>query len=243
MSVQPVKDAAIYLAQYDISGDHNRVALVCGVKELPATRFTQTADDLAAGLFRVSFQANGLIDLARSAHTAYRTNLGVRDVPVTVSPQAGAPGDVALFFPALTGRYQVGAPVGEILAFEAMARGLRVPLVSGEIVVAAGDKTASGSSAGEPNLGAVAAGRRVYAALHVLTSSGTAETLDVVIESDDTSGFLTPTTRLTFPQATGPTSGWQQLDGPITDGWWRAIYTIGGTDTPTFSFVVAIGIF
>jgi hypothetical protein len=77
----------------------------------------------------------------------------------------------------------------------------------------------------------------IYASIHVLSGTGT---LDAVVESDNNSGFTTPTTRITFTQATGITGEWKTLEGPVTDDYWRLNYTIGG-DGP-FSFVVFFGI-
>ena len=92
-------------------------------------------------------------------------------------------------------------------------------------------------------LGAVAAGQSVYATLHVLaTVSGTSPTLDVVVASAATDSWP-GTSRITFSRKTaiGPQFA-TPVDGSITDPWRRVQYTIGGTDTPTFPFVVLIGI-
>jgi hypothetical protein len=92
-------------------------------------------------------------------------------------------------------------------------------------------------------LGAVAAGQRVYAALHVIDPvSGTSPTLDVTLKSAALVGFGSPTTRLTFTQATEPTSELLSAAGAITDEFWRVDFSIGGTDTPTFPFIVVVGI-
>jgi hypothetical protein len=57
------------------------------------------------------------------------------------------------------------------------------------------------------------------------------------------SGFPSPATRLTFAQKTAAGYEFKSAAGAITDDWWRVDWTIGGTATPTFSFVVAVGIF
>ena len=82
----------------------------------------------------------------------------------------------------------------------------------------------------------------MFAALHVLSASGTSPTLDVVLQSDDNSGFSSAVSRITFTQATGITSQWSTLAGAQTDDYWRASYTIGGSATPTFTFALVIGI-
>ncbi|MEU4150833.1 hypothetical protein [Streptomyces sp. NPDC026659] len=72
--------------------------------------------------------------------------------------------------------------------------------------------------------------------------SGTTPTLDVVIESDNGSGFPSPITQLTFTQANAISGQILRTDGTaITDDWYRVKWTIGGT-TPSFLFAVAFGI-
>jgi hypothetical protein len=52
-----------------------------------------------------------------------------------------------------------------------------------------------------------------------------------------------PTTRVTFSQATGRTSQWATpVAGAITDDWWDISWTIGGTGGPDFTFVAVVGI-
>jgi len=79
-------------------------------------------------------------------------------------------------------------------------------------------------------------------AMHVTAFVGAAPTLDVIVESDDNSGFTTAVTRGTFAQATAATSEWlTPVAGAITDDWWRIGYTLGGTITSA-TFAVFIGI-
>lgn len=99
--------------------------------------------------------------------------------------------------------------------------------------------TASGNGTAYQH-GAVAAGKTIVGVLRVLSATP-ADTLDVVIQSDDNQGFTSPTTRLTFAQKTAAGYEVQTAAGPITDTWWRVSYTIGGVD-PSFSVVVAFGI-
>lgn len=85
--------------------------------------------------------------------------------------------------------------------------------------------------------------QKLYAALHVTSVSGTNPTLDVVVQSAALVGFGSPTDRITFTTAT--TTGYQwatPVAGAITNGYWRVSYTISGTDTPTFSFAVVVGV-
>jgi hypothetical protein len=243
VSVQIATNCRIYVGQYDVSGDLNKVDLGNGGSDLNAAVFTNTAGNTVPGLYKPKFNATGLVTLGTGlVHENLRGNLGVADVPVTVSPQSGAAGDVAVFLKAIESTYTVGAKVGEILPFTVMANGRGVPAIAGNLFVAAGNKTATGSS-GIIQLGAVSATQKVYAAVHVLSVSGTNPTLDITVKSAALVGFGSPTTRITVAQKTAAGSDFQSASGAITDQFYRVDYTIGGTATPTFSFVVAVGIF
>lgn len=85
------------------------------------------------------------------------------------------------------------------------------------------------------------ASQRIWAALFITAASGTTPTLAVKIQSATLVGFGSPTDRITFSSANA--AGWQFASalGAITDGFWRATWTIGGT-TPSFTFFVAVGV-
>lgn len=91
------------------------------------------------------------------------------------------------------------------------------------------------------NLGTAAATKTLWAQLQVL--SGSAGTLDVIIQSDDAGTFLSPTTRLTFAQvlaAGAPSSQLVSAVGPGgSDNFWRASWTI---PSGNWTFIVTFGI-
>jgi len=135
----------------------------------------------------------------------------------------------------------LGGSVGDLSALSVDAVGAGgVRPVRGLIMHPETARATSGSGVAR-QLGAVSSSQTVYAALHVVAASGTTPTLDVIVESDDASGFATPTTRLTFAQTAGKTAGWQSAAGAIADDWWRVGWTVGGTD-PSFTFAVVVGI-
>ena len=92
-------------------------------------------------------------------------------------------------------------------------------------------------------VGALSSSQRLYAGLHVISASGTTPTLAVKVQSD-TVGFGSATDRITFSTATDVANREQfsSVAGAITDDYWRVSYTIGGSSTPTFSFMVCVGI-
>lgn len=138
------------------------------------------------------------------------------------TPMEGAPGALAM------ARYAGVSSTGPI------ARGLLIHPTTART---------SSSTGTAYQIGAVSATQRLYASLHVLSVSGTSPTLDVIVQSD-TVGFASPTSRVTFTQETAATANYQasSVAGAITDTEWRVSYTIGGTGSPTFSFVVIVGI-
>lgn len=85
-------------------------------------------------------------------------------------------------------------------------------------------------------------GKSLYAALFVTTVSGTTPSLTATVQSAATVGFGSPTTRGTFTAMTAAGSQWlTPVAGPITDGFWRVVFTISGT-TPSFTACAVIGV-
>lgn len=154
---------------------------------------------------------------------------------------AAAVGDLAYFTSALRSDYKLGDAVGEVAPWTGTAKSAW-PLVRGQFAHPPGTaRTASGTGT-SLNLGAVAAGKRLYAALHVLSVAGTTPSITARVESDDDTGFASATTRLTFSAATAADGQILRTDGTaITDTWWRIAWTISGT-TPSFLFAATLGI-
>jgi hypothetical protein len=116
------------------------------------------------------------------------------------------------------------------------------PLARGRCAHASGvPRTATGSGTAV-QLGALAAGQHLYANLHVLSVSGmAAPTLTVTVQSDDNSGFTTPTTRGSFAAKSAVGGEPIRIAGPFTDTYWRVGWTITGTN-PSFLFLASFGI-
>lgn len=84
------------------------------------------------------------------------------------------------------------------------------------------------------------ASQKLYAALHV-TAYDSITNLVVKVQTDDGSGFSTPTDRITFSTVTGKTSEWSSVAGDFsTETHVRVTYTITGSGS--VSFVVAAGV-
>jgi len=237
-----LKDARIWLGAYEITASMNSVSLRHAVDVKDNTVFGDDTRSEAAGLRTVTARASGLyaVDGTDEIDDILSTNLATVNTPITFGVETGANNEVAYTFQSLQATYEWGASVGDLPGYDMNASGRGTPLVRGNILQV-GTKTSS-SNSGDLQLGAVGASQSLYAAMHVTAVSGTSPTLDVTVQSDDAQGAGSPTERLAFTQATAITSEWISLAGPLTDDWFYVTWTIGGTDTPTFTFVVVVGI-
>ena len=238
MAIHVLKDQKLWFGGYDVTGKANALGLDCGAEAVDDTVFGDTTRSRTGGLKTVAAQVEGFFDAAALGSVLY-DNIGVKDVPMSFGAQGGAENDVAYTFLANLGQLQLGDEIGGMFDFSVGAEG------SGDLIRAtlmhnaARTATANGTAR---QLGAVSATEKLYAALHVVAASGTTPTLDVTVESDDASGFASPTTRITFAQKTAIGSEWATpVAGSITDDWWRITWTITGTG-PSFTFAVVVGI-
>ncbi len=245
MAVAVHTNCKVYIGGYDVSGDFNKIAMNDGANEVDVKVFTNTAENVVPGVWKPTIAGSGFVQFGTGLiHEDLLSYFGVANVPVTVCPETAAAGAQASFMKAIEATYSpLSGKVGEAIPFNIAASGQGIPLVGGgKVFVAAGNKTSS-SSSGIIQLGAVSASQRVYGAIHVLFASGSTPTLDVTVKSAALVGFGSPTTRLTFGTIGSLGYDFQQASGAITDQFWRVDWTIGGTGSPTFSFVVVVGIF
>lgn len=237
MATHVLKDCAIYYDGYIFSSNINNVQFNYGARMLDAGTFGNDTEINAAGPFTASATASGFWDADASTYNPDLKlwgDVGSDDKLFSAFPETTTAGSRG--FGLLTSRaaYNVSGAWGDLFKFDAEGAS-RSRLLQLEVIE---NSTQTSSTSGSyETVGAVAANQKVYAIMHVTSVSGTNPTLDVTIES--TGG----TNRFTFAQATAV--GAQYLTpvaGAIADTTWRASWTIGGTDTPTFTFLVAIAI-
>lgn len=236
MASEIISGRPVWVGGYEFSNKMNTVALDHGADDIDATTLADSTHVHKAGLKSSGFSMEGFFDEVIDEQLF--GNLSLEDVPVAIAAQQGNAGEVAYFFKTIQGEYQHGGSVGELHTFTAGGNA-RGDLVRGSIHINGAVSTSSATSGIQS--GAVASGEKVRAALFVTAASGTSPTLDVVVESDDNGAFSTATSRITFAQATGVGAEILELDGPITDDYWRINYTLGGTG-PGFTFMVVVGI-
>jgi hypothetical protein len=238
------KDVKLYSGAYDLTGASNSLTLGYEFEEKDATVFNDNVRHSMPGLAKVSFDFAGFgySDGTDEVEDVLYARTTTTSVPMTFCPTGdGAAASIAYFAETLELSQSYGGAIGEMYPFSAKGVGQGSPLVRGTILENAA-KTTTGAGTARL-LGAVTATQKLYGCLHVTAVSGTNPTLDVIVESDDAAGFSSGTTRLTFTQKTAVGSQFiTPVAGPITDTYWRASVTIGGTDTPSFTIVLTVGI-
>jgi hypothetical protein len=226
-----------YVAGLDLSGSYSQHALVLDADAPEFTAFGDTTREYKGGLIGAGSEHQGFWD--SPIDTDLFTNMAAAARNTTITPDGGDEGDVAFFFSQLTTSYSPGANIGDAYTFSnsnqvsgVVTRGL---IAVNGTEVATDDGTAF-------NLGAVAAGQKLRASLHVLAVAGSSPEVDVIIESDTLEAFTDdPTTEITFAQLTAVGGEYATADGAITGPWFRASWTLGG-DTDSALIVVSVGI-
>lgn len=237
-------NANLYVAEYDFSSDHNQIGLRLGVDEKDTTTFGSSGfRSRIGGLRSYMLSGGGFVQYgAGEVDPVYFDNLGVADKLVTVAADGADAGEVAYFGRTTQGQMEFGDRVGEVMPFSIEAWGRGTPCVRGTVMHDDGTARTSTGTGTAYQLGAVGAGQYLYAAIHVLSASGTTPSLTVKVQSDNASNFPSATDRVTFTAATTATSEWATpVAGAITDDYWRVTWTISGTN-PSFTFVAVVGI-
>ena len=227
---------------YNFTSDLNTCNLNLGVEPQDSTTFGDDTRIMLPGLMTASASINGFWDSNDADQPDDRLfpDIGTAGKLFTVFPEGLTDGNIGFSVPTARTQYNPGAAVGEMFSFsaegQADARFIRPTILTTSTETATADGT-------DRQVGAVSATEQLYAILHVTATSGTTQTLDVVIRSAAASGMVGATTRITFTQVTTAVGAQYAtpVDGAITDTWWDASWTITGT-SPSFTFVTGIAI-
>lgn len=230
----------------DLTADTNKVTLSAEVEEQEVTSFgSGGAKEFLGGLRSFAVAGAGQWEAGDATQVDDALWAAAGGVgPLSVIPDGGATvGDVAYAGQVLAAKYApIMGSVGEVAAWELDATGSG-PLVRGVVAhPPATARTASGTGTAL-NLGAVGAAQALHCAVHVLSVSGTLG-ITVRVETDDASGFASPTTRVTgtaVATAGAPTGQWlATATGAITDTWQRVAWATTGTGSALFVAVIGI---
>lgn len=248
MAAFALLDVDLFAGALDLSCFANQIAVNAEATTVDATTFCSGGWDVPiAGRRSTMWSASGPTDMATA--TAAQTSavdeilavdLGTEYV-LSVIPAGGTVGNAGYFTTGrLMSRTILEGSAGE-LATHAVSFGGNQPMIRGTLDTVS-TLTATGSSTGT-QLGAVSATQRVWAAAHFLTAGGTSTpTITVKIQSDDNASFTSATDRITFTAATAKGAQFSSAVGAITDDYWRATWTISGTN-PSFQTRIIIGIY
>lgn len=231
-------DALILFGAYNLSGDLNKVGVDLSAGEETDTTFGDTFHSRPGGqLADVTMTAEGFWQSAASASPdpVAVNSLGVAGTVVTVA-DVSTTGATAYLLGVHEGTYTQGDEIGAVRPFTLACSGMSgAGPIRGRLLLPVTTVTGNANGTGY-QLGAVASGQSLYIAIHVLTAGTTA---DIIVESDDNSGFTSATTRSTTTVTTTGTPTVTPVAGAVTDGYWR-VRTANVTGA--FSVAVAAGI-
>lgn len=239
-------DTRIFCGGVDLSGSSNKIEVGEEWEAQKITNFRSGgADEYKAGLGEVDISAEGQWEAGSGAYVDDGTWAQRRSIePWSIAPDGTsdlAAGNLMYLTKALRSKSSMWGEVGRVPGWNATAKG-SWPLVRGQSAHPSGvPRTATGNGT-SLQLGAVAAGQHMYANLHVLSIAGTSTpSITVKVQSDNATGFPSPTDQGTFAAKTAIGGEAIRIAGPITDDWWRVSWTITG-GSPSFLFLVALGI-
>ncbi|MEV6079661.1 hypothetical protein AB0L80_31800 [Streptomyces sp. NPDC052069] len=236
-------DARLFAPGADLSGASNKIELTSEIEDKDATNYRSGGwKEVLGGLGSAEISGEGQWEagdpsLVDDASWATLGGTG----PYTVCPTDSVVGALAYITSGMRTDYKVGDQVGEIAPWSGTVKS-SWPLVRGQIVHPPGTARTVTGNGTVVNLGAIPGGKRLYAAVHVLSAAGTTPSITLSVESDDAAGMASTTTRLAFAAATAPGGQILRTDGTaIADTHYRVAWTVSGT-SPSFMFAVSLGI-
>lgn len=242
MADQIIKDRRLVIGAYDLSACLKEFDLILKKEQKDNTCFLAEARSGKHGLASAEASFSGFLnDSAGLTPSFIEGTWGDEDAVMTACPHGAAVGAVAYILKSCMAEASLDQAVGEMSAVSGAAYGNAQIALPGN-VLASGEKTATGNE-DAVELGAVATGKYLYAALHVTSLEGTdTPTITVKIQSDSSESFDSPTDRISFTAKTAVGEQWATpVAGEITDTWWRAVITISGTN-PAFDVYCSMAI-
>ena len=179
MSKMILKTARCYVGGFDFSGDLNKVDLAATVEVKDSTNFLSKGKEKVPGYIDYKLTYGGYVNTGDSEKNLFE-KVALENVPFALIPSVGLAGELAYFGKATYVEYRPGGQVGVMFGFDLNAEG-QGDIVRGTVLLN-GELTATGNSAAI-NLGAVSAGKQVYAALQVLSVTGTAPSVTFKVRS------------------------------------------------------------
>jgi hypothetical protein len=250
VAIQVLENIRIFAGGADFTGVSNAVSLEAEHEAKDITTFNSVDaggklwKEVKAGLAQSKLSGGGFWeagDTSKVDDTLWAAIGGAG--PWTIGSAASANvGSLAYIINGMHSKYTLFDQVGEVAPWKAEVAGTW-PSPRGVFLHPPGTaRTVTGDGTAVEHV-AVSASQHVYASLHVLSVSGTdTPTITVVVESDVDDQFDgSETSQISFTAATARGGQVLRTAGAITDTFYRATWTISGTD-PSFLFVVALGV-
>lgn len=234
MAILTLTDATVWLDEFDATGHTNNVSLAGNADAPDKTTFGSGGwRESVGGLKSVEFSYSGFGDFDGATDDFDFANLA-GTVVHTVSPD-GEDGSVAYSFQGIKSAYRQTANIGDVFGIEGAAQNKGQGAIRGLVMLPKTTVTGNSNGTGV-QIGDVAAGEKLYVAVHVFSAGTTA---DVIVESDNANTFGSATTRTTTTVTTTGGTWVTPVAGAITDDWWR-VRTANVTGS--FSIAVFVGI-
>ena len=242
MATFVLTDGRFFLGGTDLSSHTQSMTLDLSTDEVDVTAINSGGfRSKIAGLQDASLQASGFFEAGDGKPDALLGISAGSEHIGTVSATSSA-GDIAYFLKSRQFSYSIGGAVGDAMPFSINNSNSSDRAVRGTIMVDdSANLTATGNSTGR-ELGAVAAGKSLYVAAHVVSVSGTSTpSLALKVQSDDNGSFTSATDRITLTNFTAVGAQYSSVAGAITDTHYRINYTLSGT-SPSFKCFITVGI-
>lgn len=234
MAERVFTEGLLFLGALNLTAQIRETALVVSAEVQDVTSLADASRNRLGGLKDVSLSAAGYFSAAEPDSSLY-SGVGVSGSLITAAP-TDTLGDPSFFFRAVVGEYSpIQGAVGEVAGFTLNAAAYLGDLIRGTLMEN-GEVTGTGNGTGR-QLGAVAADESVYAGVHITSISGN---WDIILESDDNSGFTTATTRASWTGQTAVGELFASVAGAITDTYWRFRFVENSAGSLTLAASVGI---
>lgn len=230
--------ASIWVDAIDLTALSTQYNIDMEVDVLDATTFGSGGSRARLpGLRDAKAEVTGFWDASADA-VLFGSVLGSASKVVTLA-EGSAEGSSAFILQGVEGDYSQFGKIGDVAPFKASLAGSGAYGVPrGKVALASTSITTTGAKGSAVYLGAVPANKYLYASVHCFTA-GT--TVTIKVQSDDNSGFTTPTDCVTLSAITAVGGTWMtRLAGPLTDTYFR-INVSAITGTFQLASAIAIG--
>lgn len=253
MAFTYLDDATVALGGLDLTTQSNKVAISIVYDELENTTFRSGgARSYQAGLADTDISVEGYFYAGSDGATPSYTypdpvlfnelTSSVTGTPLTIASNEVV-GSTCYLTLSQEFNYKILGNVGELAPFSMSAKGNQ-PVARG-ITLTDPDVLTTGSftPAALTSYSALAAGKTMYANLHLLalSSNTVGATVQVNVVSNTTTSTTGTTTRFNFPAMTDVGAQQLTLSTPVTQTNWGVVITATGTNT-RYKALVSIGI-